>query len=259
MIKVNNLSFSYDKKEILTDISFTVEQGDFCALMGLNGSGKSTLIKLIAKLLDFQKGDIIINGETLSDYSPALLAQQIAYVPQQQDMVFDFPVWDIVMMGRNPYQKRWERESAKDKDIVNKVLKLCNIDHLKERTMSQLSGGETQRALIARAMAQEAPIMLLDEPLSNLDIIHKYEIMDILADINQKQKTTIILILHDFPVAIHYANKAIILKNGTLNRYGKVDEVLTPDGIKQAFDLPESYLVDSLGNVVKKTIFAPQK
>ncbi|MDL2309015.1 ABC transporter ATP-binding protein [Bacteroidales bacterium OttesenSCG-928-B11] len=248
MIQISNLSYSYDKKEVLTDISIGIRKGDFCALMGLNGSGKSTLLKVIAGLLPIRQGEIRIEGKNSANYSPTLLAQQIAYVPQQQDIVFDFSVWDTVMMGRNPYQGRWETESARDKEIVNKVLKQCHIEHLKERMLSQLSGGEMQRTLIARAMAQEAPIMLLDEPLSNLDIIHKYEIMGILTKLNRNGQT-IIIILHDFPVAIQYVAKTIILKNGQLENYGNVIEVLSPENIRLAFDLPDNIQIDKSGNV----------
>ncbi|MDR2979900.1 MAG: ABC transporter ATP-binding protein [Bacteroidales bacterium] len=251
MISINSLYFSYDKKEVLTNISLSIKQGDYCALMGLNGSGKSTLLKAAAGLLPLQRGEVQINGLSLSEYTPNRLAQEISYVPQKQDIVFDFSVWDSVMMGRNPHQGRWERESVHDKEIVSNVLKMCNIEHLKEQMLSQLSGGEMQRSLIARAMAQEAPIMLLDEPLSNLDIIHKYEIMEILTKLNRKHQTTIIIILHDFPVAIQYVKQAVILKNGEINQHGSVDDVLQPEHIKQAFNLPDSLRVDSLGNVMK--------
>lgn len=252
MIKISHLSYSYDQKEVLSDISFQMGKGNFCALMGLNGSGKSTLLKLITKLLPTQHGVIEIDRKQISDYSPTLLAQQIAYVPQKQDIIFDFSVREMVLMGRNPYQGRWERESARDLSIVERALRQCNIAHLEDRMISQLSGGEMQRTLIARAMAQEAPIMLLDEPLSNLDIIHKYEIMDILLELNQKQQTTIIIILHDFPVAIQYTDKTLILKDGALFDYGKTSEVLHPDCIKQAFGLNGKFQVDHFGHIIKR-------
>ncbi|MDL2230834.1 ABC transporter ATP-binding protein [Bacteroidales bacterium OttesenSCG-928-L19] len=249
MINVSNISFSYSQKKVINDLSFTMEKGDFCAVMGLNGSGKSTLLKLMLKLLPLEKGKIEIDGKDIREYSTKVMAQKIAYVPQRQDMIFDFSVYDVVMMGRNPYQNRWESENAQDRQIVDSVLKWCNLEHLRDRMFTQLSGGESQRALIARAMAQEAPIMLLDEPLANLDIVHKFEILEILKRLNRSKMTTIVIVLHDFSFAMQYAAKTLLLNEGTLQHYGESSQILIPQIIKSAFNLSDQYHVDALGNV----------
>jgi iron complex transport system ATP-binding protein len=181
-----------------------------------------------------------------------MLAHQVAFVPQREEIIFDFSVYDMVMMGRNPYQSRWAGESAEDKRIVEEVLANCRLSPLRDRMLTQLSGGEMQRALIARAMAQQTPVLLLDEPLSNLDIIHKFEIMDILKKLNLSQKTTILIIMHDFPFAKQYTQKTILLKEGVKVHDGKTDEVLTPEIIRQIFDLHDDYIIDVYGNIRKE-------
>ena len=252
MIHAEHIAFAYDRQKVIDAISFELQKGDVCAIMGLNGSGKSTLLKLIAGLLPVQEGRLLIDHLPINEYPRKQLAQQIAYVPQQQDIVFDFSVYDIVMMGRNPYQSRWETENEADREIVHQVLQQCNLFHLKDRMLTQLSGGEKQRTLIARAMAQQAPVMLLDEPLSNLDIIHKYEIMDILANLNRTKQITTLIILHDFPFAKQYATKSLLLKEGQLCHFGDTHKTLAPEIIRETFNLSENYRIDELGNVVKE-------
>lgn len=252
MIQVNGIGFAYEKKKVLQDIGFHLPKGSVCAVMGLNGSGKSTLIKLISNLLPLKEGDISIDGVLLPQYGTRELAKKIAYVPQHQDIVFDFTVFDTVMMGRNPYQGRWETETQADRDIVLSVLELCHLIRLKDRMLSQLSGGELQRTLIARAIAQQAPVMLLDEPLSNLDIIHKFEIMDILAELNRTNNTTIMNILHDFSFAKQYCRQTLLLKEGKIHHFGNTSRILEPGIIRDTFDLSEEFKIDEWGNVFKK-------
>ena len=251
MINISNLSFSYTDKNVLKDISLHIQEGDFCALMGLNGSGKTTLLMLITRLLAEFSGNIKIHNKNIAEYTHKALAQQIAFVPQREEIIFDFSVYDTVMMGRNPYQSRWTGESIEDKRIVEEVLANCRLSSLRNRMLTQLSGGEMQRTLIARAMAQQTPVLLLDEPLSNLDIIHKFEIMDILKKLNFSQKTTILIILHDFSFAKQYTLKTILLKEGSKTHDGKTEEILTPEIIKQVFDLHNGYIIDLYGNVRK--------
>jgi iron complex transport system ATP-binding protein len=259
MIQLDNVTFSYDEVPVLKKLSTGFVSGDFCAIMGPNGSGKTTLLKTIGGLLPHQHGSILIDEHPISDYSALNLARKVAYVPQRQDVVFDFTVFDTVIMGRNPYQGRWEMSNKSDEKLVLDVLEMCHLTHLKDRLLNRLSGGEMQRALVARAMAQQAPVMLLDEPLSNLDINHKFEIMDILAELNQTRKVTILIVIHDFSFAMQYADSALLLKNGELQYRGQAKEVLVPHIIKEVFELGDEFIVDSFGNVSKINIFAPLK
>ena len=252
MIQVSDLHFSYTDKSILKDISFHIQEGEFCAIMGLNGSGKSTLLKLLARLLRASSGKIMLNQKEISEYTHKSLARQIAFVPQREEIIFDFSVYDMVMTGRNPHQRRWTGESDEDKRVVEEVLTNCRLSPLRDRMLTQLSGGEMQRALIARAMAQQTPVLLLDEPLNNLDIVHKFEIMDILKKLNLTQKTTILIIMHDFPFAKQYTQKTLLLKEGAKVCDGKTEDILTPEIISREFELDDDYVIDVYGNIRKK-------
>lgn len=253
MIQIENLSFAYPQKEVLKNINLDIAPADFCALIGPNGSGKSTLLKAIAGLLSPQaESNVTLQHQVISRLSAMELAKILAYVPQHQDIVFDYPVFDTILMGRFPHQNHWSTMSQKDADIVEDIMHKTNLTHLRDRMLSQLSGGELQRTMIARAMAQQTPILLLDEPLSNLDITHKYEIMDILKELNQNERVTIIIILHEFSFVKRYANKTLILNDGTIQNFGPTDEVFNIGNLQTAFHLSPEYIIDQYGTVIKR-------
>ncbi|MBQ7550077.1 MAG: ABC transporter ATP-binding protein [Bacteroidales bacterium] len=253
MIQIENLSFAYPQKEVLKDINLTVSPADFCALIGPNGSGKSTLLKAIAGLLSPQTNSkIALQHQFISNLTAMEMAKILAYVPQHQDIVFDYPVFDTILMGRFPHQNHWSTMNKKDADIVEEVMYKTNLTHLRNRMLGQLSGGELQRTMIARAMAQQTPILLLDEPLSNLDITHKYEIMDILKKLNQNERVTIIIILHEFSFVKRYANQTLILNDGKIQNYGPTQEVFNIENLQTAFHLSSEYFIDQYGTVIKR-------
>lgn len=253
MIDIQNISVAYGKGKVLDGFSVHFAQADFCAVMGPNGAGKSTLLRSIANLQNVDSGIIRIGGMKLSDYKALDLAKTISYVPQREELVFDFSVLDTVMMGRNPYQKRWEFFSKEDEKTVLNILKKTNLIALKGRFLTQLSGGELRRVMIARAMAQQTPIMLLDEPLANLDVVHQFEIMDILSVLNAERNVTIVMILHDFPMALQYAKHVLLLKNGQIQHFGETKSVLTSENVKSCFELDShySYTSDGVVKIVK--------
>lgn len=252
MLSIKQLSFAYDKKNVLEEISFVIDSGDFCAIIGPNGSGKSTLLKAIAGILPTKvAGSVYLQDTAIEKFSARELAKIVSYVPQKQDVVFDFSVFDTILMGRNPYQNRWKGGNAQDREIVMDVMSKTHLTNLKDRMLGQLSGGEMQRVMIARAMAQQTPLMLLDEPLSNLDIAHKYEVMDILQHLNRQSHTTILIILHDFSFVKQYTSKSILIQNGKLQMFSSTDEVLTSNNIRSAFDLSSDYQIDGMGNIYR--------
>lgn len=251
-IEVENISFNYDKRMLFANLSATFEDSEFCAIIGPNGSGKTTLLKCIGNLLPINGGDIKVNGQSITTFKPTELAKLISYVPQRQDNIFEMSVHDIVMMGLYPYQKKWQGPSSQDEAIVQEMMARCNLLDLQERLCSELSGGEMQRTLIARAMAQQTPIMLLDEPLSNLDVAHRYEIMDILAQLN-RQGVMILLILHEFPIAIEYATHALLMKEGEIVLHDVQNCVLTPENLRQCFDLNDDFRINTDGFISKKS------
>jgi len=251
MLSINNLTFSYDKKPVLNGLTFEVPAGDFCAVIGPNGSGKSTLLKAVSGLLPETavRTSVSVDGQPLSDYTPLALARKVAYVPQRVDIVFDFTVFDTVMMGRHPHQSRWETGTPHDREVVTEMLDKTGLLPLKDRMLTQLSGGEVQRVMIARAMAQQTPVLLLDEPLSNLDVTHKFEVMRLLRTLNREQNVTVLIVVHDFAFAKQFATTTLLLKDGERLAYGPTDEVITLPMIRDAFGLGGDYRLDERGNV----------
>ena len=235
MIEVNHLSYYYDRKEILRDLTFSVAEGSFTAILGANGCGKTTLLRIVSGLLPSQQGSVIIDGTPVDQYTARQRAQKIAIVKQHSQTDIDFSAFETVLMGRNPYQRHLQNESQEDWDIVERALRQTNTWHLRLALPSQMSGGELQRVMIARALAQQTPILLLDEPTSNLDIAHQFEIMELLTEINRKQGKTILIVVHDLNLALRYCPQALLLHDHSLLFHGATSEALTPERIHTAF------------------------
>lgn len=251
-INIQNLHFGYDNRVIFNDLSVSFPQGGFCSILGPNGSGKTTLLKCVAGLLKPDSGTIQLNGKPMSEYKMTEMARTLAYVPQYQDIVFDISVFDYVMLGRNPYQTPWEMQRPEDNEVVEDMLQRCKVWKYRDNLLQALSGGERQRVMIARAMAQQTGIMLLDEPLSNIDVTHKFEIMDILQQLNEEQGVSILIILHDLPIAKSYSKQILLLKEGNVLQYGDRNAVLTEGNIRNCFDLSDVYLISEEGFITKK-------
>lgn len=237
MIRIEHLSYSFGKQPILNDISLHVAQGSFTALLGPNGCGKTTLLRCIGGLLKPQSGTVILQDKELRDYNPRQLAQQLSFVRQQASTDFEFTAFDLVMMGRNPYQKHLESESQSDRQLVEQCMRQTNTWHLRDSFPREMSGGELQRVMIARALAQSTPIMLLDEPTSNLDIAHQFDIMEMLSNICQRQGKTILLVVHDLNLALRYCPQAVLLHNYGIIAHGAIENVLTSNNIRTAFGI----------------------
>lgn len=203
-------------------------------------------------MLKKQNGKILILERNIENYDVGKLAKIISVVPQRSEPVYHFSVFDMVMFGRHPYQMRWNDYNTEDEDIVIDALRKTNLLSLKDRMTSQLSGGEFQRTLIARAIAQQAPLMLLDEPLANLDIPHQFEILEILSELNRTKQTTILMVIHDVSLAMQAIPKSLLLKNGQITYFGETQDICRKNLIFDLFDLDESYKVDEFGNVRKE-------
>ncbi|MCD6537100.1 heme ABC transporter ATP-binding protein [Candidatus Bathyarchaeota archaeon] len=236
-LKVENVSFYYGARRILENIRFSAEKGDFIGIIGPNGSGKTTLLRIINNLLKPTGGAVFLDGREISKMKEKEIAKRISSVPQNPTVNFDFSVWDIVMMGRYPHLGRLSIEDERDEEIVSRCMKLTNVLHLANRSITEVSGGELQRILIARALAQEAKILLLDEPTSNLDINYQIEIMDLLRDLTLKKGITVICTMHDLNLATRYCEMLILLSNGRIRAIGRPEEVVTRDNIKETFGI----------------------
>lgn len=237
MLNVDGVECRYGSVKILEDVSLSVKEGDFVGILGPNGSGKTTLLKSISRILKPHRGTILLNKADIYSLKGVEVARQMAVVPQDSAIGFSFAALDVVLMGRNPHMTRFQMESAKDLAIARKVMKLTNIWHLAERPINELSGGEKQRVIIARALAQEPKILLLDEPLTHLDINNQLETMDLVKELCVKEGLIVLAVFHDLNLAARYCTSAILLKSGRIFSAGSLDDVLTSENIKNVFSV----------------------
>ena len=234
VLKIENLVCGYEpRKPIIKDISFEVASGEFVGIVGPNGSGKTTLLRAISGLLKAQHGSIFISQHRIDHLERKELARRIAFVPQLMEPVEGFTVEELVMLGRTPYFERFSFESVEDYEAVKWAIEELKIEGLKDREVTELSGGEFQRVAIARALAQEPKILLLDEPTSHLDIRYQVKICKLLRKLRSHR--SIVATFHDLNLASRFCSRLILLKNGELIAEGRPDEVVTPDNIWKAY------------------------
>lgn len=235
IIEVSDLSFSYhSKKPVLQDLSLTVGQGDFLGIIGPNGSGKSTFLKLLNGILTPTKGSIYYRQRLLSSYSQLEIARKIAYVPQDTGLDFQFRVKDFVLLGRNPYLNWWGSILREDWRISRRAMELTNTWSFRDSFMGELSGGERQRVYLARALAQEPELLLLDEPVSHLDINYQQEIFNLLRYLNL-EGLTVVVVSHDLNLASQFCSHLALFAEGKVFRFGVPGEVLTPSSIFKVY------------------------
>ena len=236
LLKVENLYFSYGKNKVLKGIDFTVYENKMVGIIGGNGSGKSTLLKNISGYLKPDSGSIFIKERNLGDFSIKEKARYIGYVPQEMPYDFEFSSYDVVMMGRMPFLKRFEQEGEEDEKIVREAMEITNTWKFKDKSINALSGGERQRVYIARDLAQQAQILLMDEPVSHLDIRYQVEILSLVKELTLKG-ILVIVVLHDINLASQFCDEIFIMKEGRIMAAGSPKRVLKADKIKAAFDL----------------------
>mgnify|MGYP001285159494 FL=1 len=236
MIEINNLFVSLQEKLILKDVSARINRGDYFGLIGPNGSGKTTLLKTILQLQAKEAGSIEIFGRRLASYSDKEIAQVISYVPQDTTVHFDFKVRDIVAMGRYAHRSFFNRQKRDDDAIIKEAMLRTNTWHFRERSILSLSGGQRQLVFIAKALAQDTPIILLDEPISALDIYYQMNILKLLKSLSNQGKT-VVIVLHDLNLAARFCNRLLLLKNGEVEAYGDSEEVLTTKILQDVYQV----------------------
>ena len=234
-IVVENLSWSYGEKEILRDVSMRFEREKLYSIIGPNGSGKTTLLRNISRALKTHNDRVFINETDLCNLKSRDIARLISCVPQNTNIDFEFSVMDIVLMGRNPYLGRFGTEGKKDLEIAQRAMEATNTWHLRDKDINRISGGEKQRAIVARALAQETGIMLLDEPVSQLDIHHQVELMDTIKELVAGRQMTAVCVLHDLNLAAQYSDYIILLDQGKILCQGTVDTVLTRENLESIY------------------------
>jgi iron complex transport system ATP-binding protein len=235
MIEVKSISFRYLQDWVLQDISFQVGKGEFIGIIGPNGSGKTTLLKILYRLLEPQKGEILYESVPLKKMNRRDIAKKMAVVAQEAYPLFPFRVIEIVLMGRSPYLGHWMFESERDLEIARQAMEWTEILPISERPIDQLSGGERKRVFIARALAQEAEMILLDEPTVNLDIHHQMELLDLIHRLNRERSLPILMASHDLNLASEFCDRLILLQKGGIHKVGSPDEVITRENIEQVY------------------------
>ena len=229
MIEVNNISYHYHGgKDVLKDVSFTLEQGQFLAILGNNGVGKSTLLKCLNKILRADSGQVLLDGESILQMSNHQASRRMAFVAQTVPST-QMTVHDVVMLGRRPYMKFGFTE--KDHQIVHSAMDRLNLDPLRGRFLNQLSGGERQKVMLARALAQQPKLLLLDEPTSSLDIHNQYQVLQIVQELCHHDGLTAIVVIHDLNLALRFCDRFLLLRQGQVYANGDYT-VLSPKALQ---------------------------
>jgi iron complex transport system ATP-binding protein len=234
VIETQDIVFGYDQP-LFDRLNVTIERGEFVGLVGPNGSGKTTFLNLLTRVLKPLSGRILIDGADIHSLSARELARKVAVVPQESTIIFPFTVSEVVLMGRAPHLRSMLEKDV-DFEIVEEAMEMAGVAHLAGRPITQISGGERQGVIIARALAQRPSILLLDEPTAFLDIKHQVDIYDILTRLNREQKITIVAVSHDLNLASHYCERILVFKRGELKYDGKPAAAITPEIVREVYE-----------------------
>jgi iron complex transport system ATP-binding protein len=238
-MKLEAFSISYDYGIIkaVDDVSVSLGSGEFVGILGPNGSGKTTLLRMLSGASKPQGGTVLLDGEDVHKMGPKAVAKKIAVVPQNGYIPFPFSVFEVVMMGREPHMKRFSGESPEDFRIVSNAMEVAGLTHLAQRSVLDLSYGERQRVIVARALAQEPGILLLDEPTSHLDPGYQIEIMDVFKSLAESRNIGVLAVLHDVNLASQYADRLIVLSKGKKVADGPPEEVITKELLENVYGI----------------------
>jgi len=235
IVELKEVSFAYDGPLVIDGLSFVAKAGEFLGVIGPNGSGKTTLLRLLSRVIRPRSGEVLLSGERIGRLSQREVARMVAVVPQETAVYFPFTAREVVLMGRSPHLGPFEIEGPRDLETCEKAMALTDTLHLADRIIVELSGGEKRRVIIARALAQEPRILLLDECATFLDIRHKLEIFEIVKRLNQEQGLTVISVEHDLNMAARYAQRLLLLHQGRAFALGSPQEVITVKNIQEVF------------------------
>ncbi len=253
LIEARGIGFGYNGQPIFQDINFSIKPGEIFCLLGPNGCGKTTLLDCILGHLKPHTGKVLLNGRDISRIRPEQIARQIAYIPQTHNKTFPYRVLDVVLMGRAAYIGIFGRPDKMDGAIAEEALEMVGITHLKERLYTQLSGGEVQLVMVARALAQRTPVIVMDEPTAHLDFKHELVIMEKVVDLVQKQGLTILMATHFPNHCFYFENRGLITRVAMMNdmnflTVGSPGEVLSEANLKELYNVNArvvSWVLDS--------------
>lgn len=253
ILDIENISLNFRDKSVLNDVSFSVEKGEFFVIVGPNGAGKTSLLKVLSGLQKVHQGSLTIKDKNISKYRRRNLSQIMAIVPQQIEVGFPFTVADTVIMGRTPHLGILGMEGDEDHDIAREAMEFTEVAHLADRKLYQLSGGELQRVIIARAICQQPEIILLDEPTTALDPAHQLKIMDLMEKFRREQGITIVMVSHDLNLASMYGDRLLLLKDGRVVKTGDPGSVLDRELLEESYGCRMRVDESPLGQVARIT------
>ncbi len=233
----HHLTLGYDKKIIARDLSVAIPQGEVTVIIGPNACGKSTLLRTLSRLLTPLEGQVVLDGEAISSYPTKEIARRLGLLPQSPNPPAGITVRELVSRGRYPHQQLFGRWRSEDAQAVDQAMQATRVDHLAEQTVDTLSGGQRQRVWIAMVLAQQTPLLLLDEPTTWLDITHQIELMELMRDLNRQHGRTLVVVLHELNHACRYATHLIAMRDGQIIAQGKPSEIVTPELIEQVYGL----------------------
>lgn len=247
-ISTKNLNISYGNLDIVKDLNLDIPKGKITTIIGSNGCDKSTILKTIARIIQAKSGDIFVNNINIKEQSPKDLAKVMAVLPQSPQAPSGLTVEELIAYGRFPHQKGFGKMRKEDEDIVTWALQSTGIEEFRERPIEALSGGQRQRAWIAMALAQQTEILILDEPTTYLDLAHQLEILKLLEELNKKQGTTIVMVIHELNNAARFADHMIGVKKGKIVCEGTAHEVMTKENLKELFNIDAEIVEDPRNN-----------
>ncbi|MFD2115731.1 ABC transporter ATP-binding protein [Paenibacillus yanchengensis] len=235
MFTVDSVSIRYEKKCVINNFSFSVSQGEIVSIIGPNGSGKSTLLKAMSRTLPCEAGRIVLEGKNMKEMNAKEVARTMCMLSQKNNAPSDMTVVDLVSYGRFPHKKWYEKLNKEDMEIVEWALEKTSLSAYRDRSIGGLSGGESQRAWIAMALAQRPKVLLLDEPTTYLDISHQHEVLELVRELNKEMGMTVVMVLHDLNQAATYSDRIIVVQGGENCMCGTPNQVMTSSMIKQVY------------------------
>lgn len=254
VFSVDHGCFSYPRREVLKDINFTVDSGEILSILGSNGIGKTTLLRCMMGLMPWKSGRTLIDGKSLEQFSHRELWKKISYVPQAKGAALAYSARDMVLLGRSAHLGTLEQPGEKDMEIVEKAMKEVGVGHLADKDCNKMSGGELQMVLIARALATEPQLLILDEPESNLDFKNQLIVLNTICDLAREHHISVIVNTHYPAHALKISDKALLLLQGNKSFYGRAEQVVNEENMRRAFGVNVSIRNFSIDNILYNAV-----
>ncbi len=251
-MEIRDLGYSYREKAVLDSITLDIGKGRIVGILGPNGCGKSTLLKNLNRNLSPHHGCVLVDGQDIRDMKKRDIARKVSVVPQSNEINFAFTVREIVEMGRMPFQEAFTGLSTRDMEIVDAAIRATGLEDMQDRHINTMSGGERQRAIIARAIAQDPEILLMDEPTLHLDVNMQFEVLDLVRRLCDEKGLTVVIVSHDLPMAARYCDVIAMIHDHNILCVGEPEEVLTPENMRTVFNVDADLGIDEFNG--KRTV-----